>query len=55
MVNNEDESKDDAIDEESTIIFTPFKTTDDDDLFIKALEEFAKGIAYKLGADEKIK
>jgi hypothetical protein len=37
------------------MIFIPFETTDDDDLFIKALEEFVKGIAYKLGADEKIK
>jgi hypothetical protein len=46
MINNEDESKDDAIDEESIIIFIPFETTDDDDLFIKATEEFAKGIAY---------
>ena len=46
MINNEDESKDDTIDEESIIIFIPFETTDDDDLFIKATEEFAKGIAY---------
>ena len=46
MVNNEGESKDDTIDEESTIIFIHFETTDDDDLFIKATEEFAKGIAY---------
>jgi hypothetical protein len=29
MINNEDESKDDAIDEESIIIFIPFETTDD--------------------------
>jgi len=55
MVNNEGESKDDTIDEESTIIFIHFETTDDDDLFIKATEEFAKGIAYKLGADEESK
>ena len=46
MVNNEDESNDDTIDEESIIIFIPFEITDDDDLFIKATEEFAKGIAY---------
>lgn len=52
MVNDEDESEDNAIDEESTIIFIPSETTDDNDLFIKATEEFAKGIAYKLGADE---
>jgi hypothetical protein len=46
MVNNEDESNDDTIDEESIIIFITFETTDNDDLFIKATEEFAKGIAY---------
>jgi hypothetical protein len=46
MINSENGSIDDTIDEKSIIIFIPFETTDNDDLFIKATEEFAKGIAY---------
>jgi hypothetical protein len=43
-VNNEDGSKDDIIDVESTINFIPFESTDDDDCVIIVAKEFAKGV-----------
>jgi hypothetical protein len=43
-VNNEDGSKDDIINEESTINFSLFESTDDDDFIIIVAKEFAKGV-----------
>ena len=48
MANNEDGSKDDIIDVESTINFIPSESTDDDHFVIIVVKEFAKSVTDEI-------